>query len=78
MPFQAKPVRTEMFVPGNKEDWMRKAPRYGADALILDLEDSVPPEHKPEARGLVSKMLTEFGGGGPDSGGQGKTVWRRA
>ena len=64
MAFQAKPIRTEMFVPGNKEDWMRKAPRYGADALILDLEDSVPPEHKPEARGLVSKMLNELGDAG--------------
>ena len=35
--FKARPIRTELFVPGNKEDWMRKAPKYGADALILDL-----------------------------------------
>ena len=35
-----RPLRTSMYVPGNKEDWMRKAPQYGADALILDLEDS--------------------------------------
>ena len=44
---KAKPVRTELFVPGNKEDWMRKAPKYGADALILDLEDSVPRRTSP-------------------------------
>ena len=49
MKFKAKPLRSELFVPGNKEDWMRKAPRYGADALILDLEDSVPPKEKAEA-----------------------------
>ena len=33
-----RPLRTSMYVPGNKEDWMRKAPQYGSDALILDLE----------------------------------------
>ena len=60
----AKPLRTELFVPGNKEDWMRKAPQYGADALILDLEDSVPPEGKSEARLLVKKMLNELGPAG--------------
>jgi citrate lyase subunit beta/citryl-CoA lyase len=64
VPFQARPIRTELFVPGNKEDWMRKAPRYGADALILDLEDSVPLEHKLAARILVAKMLQELGEAG--------------
>ena len=64
MSFKAKPLRTELFVPGNKEDWMRKAPKYGADALILDLEDSVPPQGKAEARLLVKKMLNELGPAG--------------
>ena len=58
----ARPLRTSMYVPGNKEDWMRKAPQYGADALILDLEDSVPVPNKAEARVLVRKMLEELGG----------------
>jgi citrate lyase subunit beta / citryl-CoA lyase len=39
MKFKARPLRSVMYVPGNKEDWMRKAPQYGADALILDLAD---------------------------------------
>ncbi len=60
----ARPLRTMLFVPGNKEDWMRKAPQYGADGLILDLEDSVPPEGKAEARGTVRKMLEELGPSG--------------
>ena len=64
MAAKAKPIRTELFVPGNKEDWMRKAPRYGADALILDLEDSVPVPQKPEARRLVAQMLQELGAAG--------------
>ena len=42
MRFKAKPLRSVMFVPGNREDWMRKAHQYGPDALILDLEGSVP------------------------------------
>ena len=43
MRFKAKPLRSVLYVPGNKEDWMRKAPRYGADALILDLDI----QHRP-------------------------------
>jgi citrate lyase subunit beta/citryl-CoA lyase len=54
-----------MYVPGNKEDWMRKAPQYGSDALIFDLEDSVPVPDKEEARVLVRKMLEELGGEKP-------------
>ncbi len=64
MTFKAKPLRSVLFVPGNKEDWMRKAPKYGADALILDLEDSVPLQEKAEARTLVGKMLKELGTAG--------------
>ena len=64
MKFQARPIRSELFVPGNKEDWMRKAPRYGADALILDLEDSVPPDQKPAAREAVGRLVQELGAAG--------------
>ncbi|MEC8890747.1 MAG: CoA ester lyase [Chloroflexota bacterium] len=56
----AKPLRTMMYVPGNKEDWVRKAPKYGADALIIDLEDSVPPNEKPIAREIVSRLVPEL------------------
>jgi citrate lyase subunit beta/citryl-CoA lyase len=64
MRFQAKPLRSVLFVPGNKEEWMRKAPRYNADALILDLEDSVPDEHKAEAREIVRRMIAELSAAG--------------
>ena len=33
---KARPIRSALYVPGNKEDWIRKAPQYGSDALILD------------------------------------------
>lgn len=52
-----KPVRTALFAPGIKERVMAKALESGADAVILDLEDSVPVAAKAEARGLVAKTI---------------------
>ncbi len=37
-----KPCRSILFVPGNRPDWIDKAPRFGPDALIVDLEGAVP------------------------------------
>lgn len=52
-----KRVRSFLFVPGNRDSMIEKAARAGADALILDLEDSVPPDQKIEARGIVAAKL---------------------
>jgi citrate lyase subunit beta/citryl-CoA lyase len=46
-----------LFVPGDSERKLTKAQSSSADALILDLEDSVAPERLPEARGLVQEYL---------------------
>jgi citrate lyase beta subunit len=48
-----------LFVPGNREDLLAKAPGYGADALVLDLEDSVPVKEKDRARSLVRAFIAE-------------------
>ncbi|MGE4095438.1 MAG: CoA ester lyase [Candidatus Binatia bacterium] len=48
-----KLYRSILFVPGNRPDWIDKAPKYGPDALILDLEDAVPIPEKVEARKIV-------------------------
>ncbi|HVN90104.1 MAG TPA: CoA ester lyase [Candidatus Binataceae bacterium] len=61
---RAKPVRSALFVPGNREDRIQKAPRFGADALILDLEDAVALPEKPNARPIVRKMVEELGRAG--------------
>ncbi|NDZ18782.1 CoA ester lyase [Variovorax sp. WS11] len=50
-------VRSFLFVPGNKTGWIEKSVSSQADALILDLEDSVPPAQKPEAREIVRSKL---------------------
>ncbi|OSI73194.1 HpcH/HpaI aldolase/citrate lyase family protein [Bradyrhizobium canariense] len=56
----AKCYRSMLFVPGHKLDWMLKAPKYGPDALILDLEDSVGVAEKPAARIAVAKAIKEL------------------
>ena len=50
-------LRSLLFVPGDRGDMIAKAPGYGADAIILDLEDGVAPETKAEARRVVSRAL---------------------
>ncbi|HSV81149.1 MAG TPA: CoA ester lyase [Ramlibacter sp.] len=52
-----KPIRSFLFVPGNKASWIEKSITSRADALILDLEDSVPPDQKVEARAVVQSKL---------------------
>lgn len=51
-------LRSLLFVPGDRPERMEKALGLGADALILDLEDSVAPERKAEARGHVAALLS--------------------
>jgi citrate lyase subunit beta/citryl-CoA lyase len=46
-----------LFVPGHKGSWADKGVASGADALILDLEDSVPAADKVEARGTVAATI---------------------
>lgn len=50
-------LRSLLFVPGDSEKKFAKARDLGADVLILDLEDSVAPSMKDEARTLVSGWL---------------------
>ena len=52
-----KPCRSALFVPGNRPTWLEKAVASGADALIIDLEDSVPVAEKGSARLLVREAL---------------------
>ena len=50
-------VRSLLFVPGDSERKLAKAQSAGADALILDLEDSVAAARKGHARGLAAEYL---------------------
>lgn len=53
-----KPLRSLLFVPGDRPERMEKALTLGADALILDLEDSVAASAKPAARRAVHAFLS--------------------
>lgn len=51
-------LRSLLFVPGDSERKQARARGTAADALILDLEDSVAPQRLPVARELVHRFLS--------------------
>jgi citrate lyase subunit beta / citryl-CoA lyase len=51
-------ARSFLFVPGNRPERFVKALQSGADAVIIDLEDAVPAQLKPEARASVTAWLS--------------------
>lgn len=51
--------RSWLFVPGHEQRKVQKASSLGADVVVLDLEDSVPPGEKEAARELVAAALTD-------------------
>jgi citrate lyase subunit beta/citryl-CoA lyase len=55
---RARSWRSWHFVPGASDKMLGKANGLGADALLLDLEDSVSPEGKDAARARVAEWLT--------------------
>ena len=54
-----KYIRTALFAPGNNPKVMAKALASGADAVILDLEDSVPLAAKTGAREQVAQAIRD-------------------
>jgi citrate lyase subunit beta/citryl-CoA lyase len=50
-------LRSLLFIPGDSEKKLGKGDEAGADALVLDLEDSVLPANKARARGLTAEYL---------------------
>jgi citrate lyase subunit beta/citryl-CoA lyase len=50
-------MRSLLFVPGDSEKKLEKAPACGADVIILDLEDAVAPASKAKARGIAADYL---------------------
>jgi citrate lyase subunit beta/citryl-CoA lyase len=53
-------MRSLLFVPGDSPSKLEKARTSGADALILDLEDSIATERKAHARATTLDYLKEF------------------
>jgi citrate lyase subunit beta/citryl-CoA lyase len=53
-------LRSLLNVPGNRPDMLAKASSYGADALIIDLEDAVPAAQKVETRVIAAEFVDTF------------------
>lgn len=52
-------MRSYLFVPADSERKLARADEAGADALILDLEDSVAPSRREAARRLAAEFIAE-------------------
>lgn len=52
-----RPYRSLLFLPGHRPDWVAKALAARPDAIVLDLEDAVPAEHKVAARAVVAQSI---------------------
>jgi citrate lyase subunit beta/citryl-CoA lyase len=51
-------LRSLLFVPGGRPDRIAKIGRYGADGVVLDLEDAVAAPDKDAARAMVVEALS--------------------
>lgn len=52
-------VRSALFAPGSEPRKMRATARFGADVVVLDLEDAVADDRKVEARTMTAQHLAE-------------------
>jgi citrate lyase subunit beta/citryl-CoA lyase len=52
-------MRSFLFIPGDSPKKLDKGMASGADALLLDLEDSIAPHNKAEARAITLAFLKE-------------------
>ena len=57
MAVTVRPRRSVLYMPGSNRRALEKAKSLPADGLILDLEDAVSPDAKPEARKNVAEVL---------------------
>jgi len=57
-------IRSLLFVPASTERFVASAHQRGADAIILDLEDAIPPDGKEAARAALSTAVARVGQAG--------------
>lgn len=58
--------RSMLYVPANVPRFVAKSPSAGADAVVLDCEDSVPADRKDEARAALAEAVPTARSGGSD------------
>lgn len=52
-------MRSALFVPANRPDRFAKAKATGADTVIIDLEDTVAPDEKQQARNNIIRYMAD-------------------
>ena len=57
-------LRSILFVPAIVERFITRAPDTGADVICLDIEDSVPPAEKANARQLAARAIDSLSAAG--------------
>jgi citrate lyase subunit beta/citryl-CoA lyase len=62
---EIRPVRSLLFIPGNRASWMPKAVAAGADAVVFDLEGSLPYDEKHTGRHAVRAVVDGSDPAGP-------------
>ncbi|MEM8708445.1 MAG: CoA ester lyase [Actinomycetota bacterium] len=55
-------LRSLLFAPAVRPDLLRKMPRTGADAIVIDLEDATPPDAKGTGRAEMRSAVAELTG----------------
>jgi citrate lyase subunit beta / citryl-CoA lyase len=55
-----KTLRSLLFLPATAEHLLAKATERGADALVIDLEDAIPPDRKAEARPMARAAVAQL------------------
>jgi citrate lyase subunit beta/citryl-CoA lyase len=57
---QLKSIRSLLFLPATADHLLAKATERGADALVVDLEDAIPPDRKAEARPMARAAVAQL------------------
>jgi citrate lyase subunit beta/citryl-CoA lyase len=57
-----RPVRSLLYMPANRREWVANATENGADGYVFDLEDAVSLDEKPAAREILADLLPTFAG----------------
>lgn len=55
-----RPVRSLLYIPANRREWVADAATNGADGYIFDLEDAVSLDEKAAAREVLADLLPTF------------------
>ena len=52
--------RSMLYIPGDSPKMIQNSPYFGADSILLDLEDAIAMAEKDSARRVVSTFLRNF------------------